>query len=526
MTVGVSIMKKIIALAWTTYLRSLSVFPIFKRCLSRIPFFFILIAMGLTYPGTIQAKSPTDLNVKTNKPNKIKPTSTTTPGSAAAVKPKLVDLKITEFTVTATSPQIQQGGTLSSSTIVKNFGIKRSGQYMVQYYITKNPKRIRPDQNIGGSPGVGLGKNATKPFNRSLHIPEDLDPGFYFVVARVEQSGKNKVKDYKAKRINVRSSSAPASAPTRGTMSTSTDGPRIRTITPSQVITGQSITISGDRFGPGQGQVELGFANPDALVPLPVTQWSNQRIVARVPDSTDALVPAGNSAVTLWVKPDGFEEHGLRGGKTIRLVSGLVPMIQTLSSRTIMPNQTITLYGDNFLDEQPGGVKFIFHGHEFEGSIEPDGWRNNQIQVELPKDITGITSTDGRVEVENHRGRKSHHSIVFLPNLEKKVFRDSVRHRYRHSKSIGAEFAYKTIKIMIFKNIAYLQKIFLKNDWVITRAEIEKHDGNGTCTFDPPVALGEKQIPNFIKVHHNETYDTISCTCEIEIQGPAGTNPF
>lgn len=223
--------------------------------------------------------------------------------------------------------------------------------------------------------------------------------------------------------------------------------------------------------------------------------------------------------------PVGYDEHGLRDGKVIRLASGFVPRIDNLSSRTILPGQEITLRGEHFLDRQPGQVKFHFGGHIFNGKVKSGNWGNNLIRVSLPESIGGITSTDGQVEVANYRGRSSRYNIVFLPNLETRLLVDLVRHEYHTRASIG-ELGMATLRVAIHEDITHHRSTLLTNDWVIKSAELNRLSGHGSCRYIPEVAPGSGQLPNLVEMHATGTYETVRCRSRITIQGPTGTDPF
>lgn len=478
------------------------------------------------FAAPVFAKSPVGLKGLETKPGQIKTAPAVKPGSAPGKKAKEVDLKITDFTVTPESQPVRQGDRLPYVIKIKNEGLKSSGRFMIKYYFAKNTRLISPGQCVATIVVPRLGKNASKDYDRSIQVPRDIDPGFHFLVARIEQPGASPVKDTAAKRFNIRSSSAPGMAPALShSAPTNSDRPRIEQVSPSPVMTGRSVIIRGDRFGPNQGKVKLGFARPATFLELNITQWNNRRITAQVPEDADSLVPRGNSAVALIIEPHGFEDHGIRGVKSIRLVSGLVPRINTLSSRTIVPGQTITLSGENFLDGDPGEVRFLFHDHSYEGIVAGKDWTDSRIMVSLPEGITGITGTDGKVEVTNSRGRKAEHGIAFLPDLETKRMLEIVSHRLSSPVSLGTG-GQKRNKIWIFKDITKRTANQLVNDWVVKSAELVKTEGNGSCTYIPAVGPGDRHLPIQVEIKVNEYHETVSCKCQIEIQGPAGTYPY
>ena len=322
----------------------------------------ILALLALIFPFSAQAKKPIIKPTKLNNQITTPAVVGSAPASAQAVKPSAENLKFTDFTIS--ERQIRAGSSLSVSAIVKNMGVMRSGPFTVKFYISKNRAGGNPNRLLKTMPGFRLSRNASRTFTSPVTIPADLESSHYWLIAKISKSNLQSVKDVKAKPLSVRSANAPGTAPAIAYNSSNSDSsqirPQIRSVSPAQVTTGQSVTISGDRFGPPQGIVELGFNEPAALVPLTVTSWNNRRIVAHVPDSVDDLVPSTNSAVALIVKPRGFEEHGLQGRKIIRLVSGLIPDIRSLSSQTVKPRQMITVTGYHFLDEQPGIVRFFF----------------------------------------------------------------------------------------------------------------------------------------------------------------------
>jgi hypothetical protein len=479
----------------------------------------ILILMIIALPAIGQTKMLIKQELKINKQknhaiSKAKPSAV----------PLNVDLKFT--TVTISTRQIRAGRSLTVSATVKNFGVMLSGPFTIKFYISGTRTGGHPNRLIKTMPGFRLAGNNSKIFESPVTIPEDLRSQHYWLVAKVTQSSPQSIKDIKARRLTVSSANAPSTAPAISyNGSNSNDSqirPRISSISPAQVATGQSITISGNNFGPRQGIVELGFSSPAAIVPLTITSWNNRNIVVHVPESTDALVPPGNSAVMLWVKPDGFDEHGLRDGKAIRFVSGLVPRIQSLSSQTVKPRQEIWVTGDNFLDEHPGVIRFIFHGHQFEGVVRSGDWGDQRVKVILPPYISGIIGTNGHIEVENYRGHKSRHEITFVPDLETKLLVESVMGK-RGTRTNQSPPNYKEF---IFTSFTHHQPITLLNDWVIKEVELRKTGGNGTCTLIPQVAPGSSDFPYQVDFHINEYKGLVGCSCRVLIEGPIGTNPF
>ncbi len=479
--------------------------------------------MILVFSFSAQAQMPFK---KPNKINKqIAKPSTAAPSAAPTAIPPAENLKLIEFTTSAR--QIRAGDSMTVSAMVKNMGTMRSGPFSVKFYIAKNRAGGNSKRLLKTMPGFRLARNSSKDFNSPVTIPDNLRTSRYWLIVKITKSNPRSVKDVKAKQLRVQSASAPNAAPTivhnRSNSDSSQIRPEIRSISPAQVTTGQSLTISGDRFGPPQGTVELGFSEPAVLAPLTVISWNNRRIVAQVPDDIDTLVPPGNSAVALWVKPRGFEEHGIKTSKITRLVSGLVPRIQSLSSQTVRPGQEIWVKGHNFLAEQPGEIKFFFHDRQFTGIVMSGNWRDQQVKVVLPDSVSGITSTNGYIEVKNFRGRKSRHEITFIPKLESRHLYESADHYYKTDAILGQS---RAIKVFIFTNLTgHHVKPFI-NNWVIKTVDVKKILGKGSCSIIPEVTTGSTHLPVQMKIKVTGNYESVACSCQIEIEGPAGTNPY
>ncbi len=483
----------------------------------------VLVLLAVILPFVAQAKKPF------KKPNQINKQIAAPGASGPAIAPRTTatpaaeNLKFTDFT--ASVRQIRAGSSLTVSAIVKNLGVMQSGPFTVKFYISKNRSGGSYNRLLKTMPGFRLSRNATKPFTSPVTIPENLRSSNYWLIAKITQSNLQSVKDTKATPLAVRSANASDAASTTvytGPNSGSSQiRPLIRSVSPAQVATGQSVTISGDRFGPPQGTVELGFGEPAGLVSLTVTSWNNRRIVAHVPDSVDPLVPQGNSAVALLVKPRGFEEHGIKSTKLIRLVSGLVPDIRSVSSQTVKPGQVIWINGYHFLADRPGTVKFIFRDHQYEGVVRSGNWEDQKIKVRLP-DISGIVGTNGHIEVENYLGRKSRHTIVFEPNLETRSFFYALSHRYGG----GTLGEIQRKRFFIFTDLNFHHVTPLLNNWVIKKAELKKTSGKGRCTFIPEVGPGSTHLPVQVEIYVNKHYETVVCDCKVEIEGPEGTSPY
>jgi hypothetical protein len=482
----------------------------------------ILVLLSVVLPFSAQAKKPIFKPNQINKEIASPVVTVPAPPSAQAVTPPAENLKFTDFTTS--ERQIRAGSTMTVSAIVKNLGMMRSGPFSVKFYVSKNRAGSNSNRLLKTMPGFRLSRNASKTFTNPVTIPDDLRSGTYWLVAKITRSSPQSVKDFNSKRLTVRSANVPGTAPAIAHSASSSDSsqikPKINSVNPAPVATGQSLTISGDKFGPSQGTVELGFNDPVALVPLTITSWNNRRIVVHVTDSVDSLVPSGNSAVALMVKPRGFEEHGQKVVKAIRLVSGIVPDIRSLSSQTIRPRQMITIKGFHFLDERPGIARFFFLDNQYEGIVRAGDWEDQRVRVILPSLIRGIIGTEGYVEVENHLGRKSRHRITFIPNLETKVFYDSVSLYYKN----GGLGEYNKDKPFIFFNYNYRHITPFLNNWVIKTVELEKR-GRGTCKLIPDVGPGSTYLPNQIEIHVKKNYETVSCSCRVVAEGPAGTSP-
>ena len=156
-------------------------------------------------------------------------------------------------------------------------------------------------------------------------------------------------------------------------------GPVITTVEPNTAAAGDTITITGLRFGTTAGQVKFTGAATAA------GYWSDRVIRVAVPEG------AATGPVSL-VKAGGVESNSVQ--LTVETNAFSPPVITLVQPTAVKSGQQVKIYGSNF-----GGFGEV----SFESlSAEVVSWYDNLITVVVPSNVA-----DGRIVVTNAAGIRS-----------------------------------------------------------------------------------------------------------------------
>jgi hypothetical protein len=285
---------------------------------------------------------------------------------------------------------------------------------------------------------------------------------------------------------------------------------RIDSIEPQPVVVGGDIIISGVGFGTTQGRVDLLFMDTRRRYPLEIFRsWSQNRIIVLIPPELAPLIGESEKTVRLWVKPQGG--GGLGPTREIRIIpdpTTLIPEITVLSSDSITPGQEIAISGRNFLTRRPGTVEFVFGSHRFRGIIK--GWTNDLILAQLPGDITGLVTTRGQIEVENHAGQKATREIYFSPRTEIVVLEDREGHVCWGLLGHREYIQLWTNELINEWRVVDTERHFLRKTW------------RSGCSFEHRPEAGSTDSTTEIVVWC-DAFNWVDCSISLVIEGPVGT---
>ena len=159
--------------------------------------------------------------------------------------------------------------------------------------------------------------------------------------------------------------------------------PYLTGISPTQVKTGERLTLTGGNFGTRRSTGYVLFASNVRPSTADYVSWSNSRIVVKVP----ARAQSGNVQV---VTANG------RSG-TRRVVVESSPQIASVSPRQVLYNQVVTVTGINFGSSR--GSSTVRIGSVVIPSSWLDSWSNTRIRFRVPTNMRS-----GNVTVRTSKG--------------------------------------------------------------------------------------------------------------------------
>ena len=186
---------------------------------------------------------------------------------------------------------------------------------------------------------------------------------------------------------NVRSGNVTVrtSAGTSNAIRLEITSPYLASVSPSRVKPGDRLTLTGANFGSRRGSGYVLFApNARPLASSDYVVWSNSRIVVKVP----ARARSGDVKVVTGA--------GTSGGKRI-VVESVAPQISSVSPRTVLYNQVVTVTGINFGSSR--GSSTIRIGSVVIPSSWLDSWSNTIIKFRVPTNMRS-----GNVTVRTSKG--------------------------------------------------------------------------------------------------------------------------
>ena len=160
--------------------------------------------------------------------------------------------------------------------------------------------------------------------------------------------------------------------------------PYLTRISPTRARTGERLTLTGGNFGTRRSNGYVLFASNVRPATADYVSWSNSRIVVKVP----ARAQSGNVQVV--------SANGRSGTK--RIVVEASPHITSVSPRTVLYNQVVTVTGINFGSSR--GSSTIRIGSVVIPSSWLDSWSNTRIRFR----VRSYELRSGNVTVRTSKG--------------------------------------------------------------------------------------------------------------------------
>ena len=179
--------------------------------------------------------------------------------------------------------------------------------------------------------------------------------------------------------VTVRTSAGTSNAIRLGITS-----PYLASVSPSRVKPGDRLTLTGANFGSRRGSSYVLFAPNVRPSSSDYVAWSPSRIVVKVP----ARARSGDVKIVT--------EAGTSGDKRI-VVESVAPQISSISPRTVLYNQVVTVTGINFGSSR--GSSTVRIGSVVLPSSWLDSWSNTIIKFRVPTNMRS-----GNVTVRTSKG--------------------------------------------------------------------------------------------------------------------------
>ena len=145
--------------------------------------------------------------------------------------------------------------------------------------------------------------------------------------------------------------------------------PYLTNLSPTQVKTGDRLTLTGGNFGSRRGTGYVLFASNIRPSAADYVSWSDRRIVVKVP----ARARSGNVQITT--------SNGTSGTRPLTISSG--PQITSISPNRVRYGQTITIRGTGF-GTRRGTRRVVFFGGTQPNASQYVSWSDTQIRVRVP----------------------------------------------------------------------------------------------------------------------------------------------
>jgi len=251
----------------------------------------------------------------------------------------------------------------------------------------------------------------------------------------------------------------------------------IRSITPGSAIIGRDITITGEGFGDIKRRVTI-IIGDHYLWFQEISLWTDTVIVARIPyrresggvryAGVERYVGDTPKRAIIWVQPNMISGPS----KEITVSpdpATLEPRITSFSNDEVRPGMFLTIWGEQFLEEHEGSVRFRYDCGPgatctFDGIIRE--WHDSYVYLEIPTSYRWrIPHGTVRLTLINHVHRSDARSIAFQPILV-------IREVYRVSHSVNSPF------IIGHRDTHTDHNFRLINDYVVESYELD-HSGGG-----------------------------------------------
>ena len=283
-------------------------------------------------------------------------------------------------------------------------------------------------------------------------------------------------------------------------------GPRanLTGVSPDPVEIGGNVTIEGENFGTTRRKVYV--LKYERAYECPVTSWSETRIGATIPYALNEIVGEARISVKICVALDAYCHNVWIAPDPASLRAN----ITGISSRTILPGQTLVIEGEHFMSGRyPGSVTFTFSSRDINGRIIE--WEDNYVAVVLPEDIEGLQRVEGRLTLRNFWGYEDSHGIIFKPVI--------VTHHQRNTHFARALIFGQLVEWVDFD-------FTLINGWEVREYWLDVHmtTSLGGCVYDTEPRVGGSNCRTTGRVWMDFLGCT-TCSSEMIIQGPKGL-PF
>ncbi|MDR3304208.1 MAG: IPT/TIG domain-containing protein [Treponema sp.] len=214
------------------------------------------------------------------------------------------------------------------------------------------------------------------------------------------------------------------------------DGPVILAIDPTVGLSGETLTISGERFGNERGYITI------AAAPLPINssylEWSDTLIRVIIPDGETGLLyvyqHGKQSNPAVFANHDSIPVLTQQSGSTTPVIDAVKPVAASIGA-------LITIQGSGFGAAREGGGVFFTWAGEAQAlfpASEPDYelWNDREIQVRVPDGAAG-----GHIEVHTSGGTSQQRAFAVTGKPGTKTYTEQKRYTITYTVDIQADSA-------------------------------------------------------------------------------------
>jgi hypothetical protein len=335
---------------------------------------------------------------------------------------------------------------------------------------------------------------------------------------------------------------------------------RIDSVEPSMVAVGQTVAVSGVRFGNTAGRVVI--LSGEDLFPCEVVSWRDQRIVTRIPREArpwssmrdvppevheearggggtgsggqssfevnpSRFRPATNLVAELWVKL-----HGGEIGPMYRIEIGpdltlLAPSIDAVTPSEVEPGSSVLIEGRNFGDQSNPEDRFVRLTLAFGGSeirLLPTEWRDGYIAARVDPDVTGVgVLRGGVIKVRNRLGLEAvEGGVSFTPVMD---VADVERGPYR---ATCHPVGFPPLCLAGESKTIHAYDVQLRNGWTVQESWVEvveshSQGANYGGYFEGGPTPDSATLRASVVVWA-DAYSIVECRFHVLVRGPRGTS--